>query len=636
MTIEAKSVPRHSASSVYRLDRLTSEEVTHWDSLIAPFEGRQLFHRTSWLEYLAESRGIEIAQWAIRTDGATFGYLCGGVVRMGPFKILGSPLRSWGTNAMGPLMGRNADQPRLLRALDRLARADGFAMIELEHPALSPTVLGAAGFERVPDWTYLVPLAPADPDVMWRALDSTCRNRIRKAMSAGLIVEDTDDPAVVDEYYDFYLALMARKARKPPFPRETPRLLFHHLKKADSLLALRVTDARGHVLAAGLFPHDDRTMYFWSGASREDSHPLCPNDLMHWTAMRLAASRGLRLYNMSGYGRFKRKFGGVLTEVARWHKSYWRTARWARRGYQTWFEALGTRKLWSFRRAHTNGVRARAGRLEIVTISQSPSFRLADIHRAPLHDFPIRDEILYQYLPLSPDMDLLEIGPGSGVTAFRLARQVQSITLLDVAPGNVSSLRQSLGHVPNLRFVCADVCEPGLAQRLGRTFDAVYAIEVFELLPDPRTCLRNLADVTRPGGHLLLQFPNYPPSLSPGPTHFRTRRELGRLLEEAGFTSWNVAAIRLRPYANLIYSYAHERPIRAYRHRRRGRNTGRPLVYDESWAFQHGRRLEPFKYALHVAWALLSGAMRLGGPAFAHMPLDDDILNRNLIVLARR
>ena len=647
MTVETKVEPRHAASGVYRLDQLTPEEVTHWDALIAPFEGRQLFHRTPWLDYLAESREIHIVQWAIRSDGLTLGYLCGGIVRMGPFKILGSPLRSWGTNSMGPLMGHDVDQLCLLRSLDELARADRIAMIELEHPALSPAVLRAGGFERVPDWTYLVPLVPAEPDVMWRALDSTCRNRVRKAMSAGLTVEDTDDPGAVDEYYDFYLALMARKARTPPFPAETPRLLFRHLKKADSLFALRVRDPQGRVLAVGLFPHDDCTMYFWSGASRKDSHPLCPNDLLHWTAMRLAASRGLRLYNMSGYGRFKRKFGGVLTEVARWHKSYWRTARWARRGYQAWFEALGTRKFWTLGSARHNGASERAHRgamsaagreapFEIVTRSQRPSFRLSDISKAPLHDFPIRDEILYQYLPLSRDMDLLEIGPGSGVTAFRLARQVRSITLLDIAPGNVSSLRQSLGHARNLRFVCGDVCEPGLAQRLGRAFDAAYAIEVFELLPDPRTCLRNLAEVTRPGGHVLLQFPNYPPDLSPGPTHFRTRRELGGLLEEAGFTAWNVAAIRLRPYANLIYSYAHERPIRAYRHRRRGRNTERPLVYDESWAFQHGQRLEPFKYALHVAWTMLSGVMRLGGPAFAHAPLDDDILNRNLIVVARR
>ena len=211
-----------------------------------------------------------------------------------------------------------------------------------------------------------------------------------------------------------------------------------------------------------------------------------------------------------------------------------------------------------------------------------------------------------------------------GVDARQVAPRLRSLTLLDIAAANVAHLRDALAGQPNLRFVCADVCQPGLGAQLGRTFDAAYAIEVFELLPDPEQCLRNFAEVLRPGGRLLLQFPNYPPSLSPGMTHFRTKAELGRLLQRAGFAQWNVCSLRLRPHAWFLYEHLHERPIRAYRRHRSRNGHDRPLIYDESWAFQHGRRLEPFKYALHTAWAALSAAMR------------DDILNRNLIVLARR
>src|SRR2546428_5928953 len=85
---------------------------------------------------------------------------------------------------------------------------------------------------------------------------------------------------------------------------------------------------------------------------------------------------------------------------------------------------------------------------------QRPSFRLSDIYKAPLHDFPIRDEILYQYLPLSPDMDVLEVGPGSGVTAFRVACRLRSLTLLDIAAANLAHLRVALGSQDNLSFVC--------------------------------------------------------------------------------------------------------------------------------------------------------------------------------------
>jgi SAM-dependent methyltransferase len=625
-----------TAKPSYRLDPLTDVEAQRWEELIAGCNNGTLFHRRAWLEYLAESRGVRIRHWAIRSGDRTMGYFCGGILRVGPFPVLGSPLKSWGTNVMGPLIEGEVDHLALLRSLDNLANAERFAMLELEHPALSKDALEAAGFEPVRDWTYSVPLAPDDPQATWRALESTCRNRIRKAEKAGLKVEDTDDPAVADEFYDFYLDLMQRKGVAPPFSRRTARLLVSHLKKADCLFALRVLDRGGRLLAVGLFPHDDDTMYFWGGASLADGHDLCPNDLLHWTAMQMAAHRGLRTYNMSGHGRFKRKFGGVLTEVTRWHKCYWRTARWARKGYEIWFRHRGSvsRFLAPLRAAIDRAMSSPTDSER--HLPRRPSFRLSDIRRAPLHDFPIRDEVLYQYLPLSPEMDILEIGPGSGFTAFRVARHIRSLTLLDVAPGNVDRLRSHLRNIQNLAFVCADVCKPDLAAGLGRSFDAIYALEVFEYVQDPEACVRNLASLLRPGGHLLLEFPNYPPPQSPGLTYFNRKAELDRLLHETGFSSWTVGALRLRPWAKFVYEYGHEKPIRFYREQRSQTDLEHPLIYDQTWAFQHQKRLRPFKYLLHASWTVLAWLMQLGGPAFTQTVLEDGILNRHLLVLARR
>jgi SAM-dependent methyltransferase len=627
-----------TASLPYRLDPLTDAEVQRWDELIAGCDNRTLFHHRAWLEYLAESRGVQIRHWAIRSGDRTMGYFCGGILRLGPFRVLGSPLKSWGTNVMGPLIEGDVDQHELLRALDRLAIAERFAMIELEHPALSKDALDAVGFEPVRDWTYSVPLVPEDSQVTWRALESTCRNRIRKAEKAGLRVEDADGNGVADEFYDFYLDLMRRKGMALPFSRRTARLLVSHLKKVECLFTLRVLDRGGRLLAVGLFPHDDDTMYFWGGASLADGHDLCPNDLLHWTAMQMAAHRGLRTYNMSGHGRFKRKFGGALTEVTRWHKCYWRTARWARKGYEIWFRHrnLVSRFLAPFRTAIDRNRLPASTRTQTKGSPSRPSFRLSDIRRAPPHDFPIRDEILYQYLPLSPEMDILEVGPGSGFTAFCLAPQIRSLTLLDVTPGNVDRLRSHLGNIPNLAFVCADVCKPDLAAGLGRSFDSIYALEIFGYVQDPEACLRNLAGLLRPGGHLLLEFPNYPPPQSPGLTYFNTKAELDRLLHEAGFSSWTVGALHLRPWARFVYEYGHEKPIRFYRERRSQADPGHPLIYDQTCAFQRQRQLPPFKYLLHASWAVLAWLMRLGGPAFTQTALENKILSRNLLVLAKR
>lgn len=636
-------LPRSVAT--YALVPLNETEVERWDDLIAAYDSRELFHGQAWLAYLAASRGITIGRWSIRSAQAPVGYLCGGFLTMGPFRIFGSPLQSWGTNVMGPLMNRDFDQTAFLQALDAFALEQRLAMIEIEHPMLLEGLFEAAGFEPTRQRTYLVPLSPGRPTVMWDALDSTCRNRVRKALRHGLSVEDTDNPGVIDEYYDQYLVLLARKNVIPPFPREHARLLFAYLKRDDQLFALRVKDPSGHVLAVGLFPHDDHAMYFWSSASRPEAHALCPNDLLHWRAMCLAAEQGLVRYNTSGDGRFKSKFGGGLTTVTRWHKCYSRSARLGRAAYDVWFQRTHRLPERWLRRQDTAPPDAASPNRNADPFWVGPRrgreprprrIRLSDIWTAPLHDFPIRDAIIDQYFPVRSEMHVLEVGPGSGITAFRLARRVKHLVLLDVAKGNLERLKAGL-RSPNLSFVCADVCGPDLPEAIAERFDAIYALEVFELLPDPQVCLQNLSALLRPGGRLLLQFPNYPPLRSPGPTHYRSRNDLDRALRRAGFESWEVYALHLRPYAARLYRELHERPIRLYRLRREPMPSKKALVYDESWAFRRGWRLQPLRYALNAAWMALATAMRLGGPVFAHSALEHgDILNRNLVVLAKR
>ena len=84
------------------------------------------------------------------------------------------------------------------------------------------------------------------------------------------------------------------------------------LTPADRLFSVRVK-YQGQVIGAAFYPHDDRSMYYWDGASNPDHLELCPNELLHWTAMREAIRRRVPLLNIGGGpvpSRFTRKFGG--------------------------------------------------------------------------------------------------------------------------------------------------------------------------------------------------------------------------------------------------------------------------------------------------------------------------------------
>jgi hypothetical protein len=320
-------------SGPYHLEPLSASEAERWDEITAPYETRELFHRRTWLEYLASSRGAQIRLWRICAGDESIGYFCAGLLRKGPFRILGSPLRGWGTNFMGPIVHADVDQERLLDALDRLCGEEGVAMMEIEHPLFEKGNPRGHGYEPIPAATYVVELH-ADLDVMWSTLSSNCRNRIRKAKRLGLRVEETRECAVADEFYDQFEAVMRRQWLVPSYPRETARLLVRHLGRVGLLFSLRVLDAQGRVLAIGLFPHDERTVYFWGGAGVHDGRDACPNELLHWDVMRRAAEQGLTRYNMCGDGRFKRKFGGAPVSVNRWRKYYWPGARTAHRAYE--------------------------------------------------------------------------------------------------------------------------------------------------------------------------------------------------------------------------------------------------------------------------------------------------------------
>ena len=326
--------PASPVSLRYELEPLSPEGIRGWDELIHPFQWCEVFHRQAWLNYIAVYHKAEIRYWAIREHGRAIGYFCGGILCRGPFRILGSPLKGWYTNFMGPVANEGFCCAAFLRALDELAQLERLAIIEIEGHAISDEIAQQFGYEPAVQLSYVVDLTPEDPAIMHRRLHPKCRKAIRLAQQFGVQVEDTDDPAFATELFDGYKEILQRKKAPSAFSVECPEIIFKQLKPADLLFALQTRDSDGSITATGLFPHDDRTVYFAFTGNRMAGWKHFPNDLMQWAAMEMAAQRGIRIYNMCGYGQFKSKFGGTLHEFKRWHKCYWRSAAWARKAYE--------------------------------------------------------------------------------------------------------------------------------------------------------------------------------------------------------------------------------------------------------------------------------------------------------------
>ena len=102
--------------------------------------------------------------------------------------------------------------------------------------------------------------------------------------------------------------------------------------------------------------------------------------------------------------------------------------------------------------------------------------------------------------PLASGKRVLEVGCGTGLILGRLAKHAQLARGIDVSPGMLQSARERgldvvLGSATNLPFADA-------------SFDLVCSFKVLAHVPDITRALAEIARVTLPGGHMVLEFYN--------------------------------------------------------------------------------------------------------------------------------
>lgn len=91
----------------------------------------------------------------------------------------------------------------------------------------------------------------------------------------------------------------------------------------------------------------------------------------------------------------------------------------------------------------------------------------------------------------------LDIGTGNGLLAVELRRRVDEVVAVDLDAG---VLREAASDHPDIDWLQADV----MAHDFGRRFDVVASVATLHHLPDLRAGLRRMAELTAPGGVLVV------------------------------------------------------------------------------------------------------------------------------------
>ncbi len=115
----------------------------------------------------------------------------------------------------------------------------------------------------------------------------------------------------------------------------------------------------------------------------------------------------------------------------------------------------------------------------------------------------------------------LELGVGTGRIALPLHDRGIRLIGSDIAPAMLHQLAVNAGGVAPFPLVLADATRLPL---VDGSVDAVLASHVLHLVPDWRRAVDELRRVLRPGGVLLADFGNHPPSPWSEPTNAIFRR----------------------------------------------------------------------------------------------------------------
>lgn len=314
--------------------RQLSDRPEDWDERILDYDTKTLFHSAAWLDHISDIKPSgDIMYFEIVEGDKAIGYYCALKIRKLGLPIYGSPLRGTGTNYLGPIVSREIDQGRLVRSFDQLMSVGRCLHLEMAHYWLDREIMEREGYAVHEDVTHLVPLANSEEEA-WENLKSNARNRIRKARDNNLTAEKADSKEFVEQYISQLAEVFGKQGMNLPYGRRRVESLCTIMLEARQVAPIWVKSG-GKVIATGVFPFDENCIYFWGGASWQEYQHLCPNELLHWTAMRFAVDKGIPLYNMcGGKSRFKSKFGGEDVPYLHYSKGVAPGLQLARRVYE--------------------------------------------------------------------------------------------------------------------------------------------------------------------------------------------------------------------------------------------------------------------------------------------------------------
>ena len=276
-----------------------------WRRWVHDLRDPHLAHSQEWAAVIRHAYGHEPLYLAADDGSGRSGVLPAFIVRRPLFgtAITSMPFLDGG----GPCSSSTAVEDGLVESLIGEARRLGARLLELRcRRRLN------ISWEPAEHKVNLTLPLPSTVEQLWRQLDRSVRNQLRKAERSGLSVE-FGGAEQLETFYSIF-AIRMRELGSPVHDRAFFRAIVREFGAQARVALVRKGETPvGALLALGF---RDTLTVPWASCLSE-YRTLCSNMLLYWETMRTACSEGFRRFDFgrssrgSGTYHFKRQWGAI-------------------------------------------------------------------------------------------------------------------------------------------------------------------------------------------------------------------------------------------------------------------------------------------------------------------------------------
>jgi lipid II:glycine glycyltransferase (peptidoglycan interpeptide bridge formation enzyme) len=279
-------------------------------SNVTGFEDFNVFQTSSWEQFLKETQDAKPVLVSIQDGDQLLGYFKGLVTRKFGFKMLGCPLRGWGTYFMGFNLKPQASRREILNVFPDFV----FDTLKCHYFEILDPYIKMEDIEGLPIEYQLRPRFVLDltksEEALFANMKSSCRNLIRQSVRKGVTIEETTDITFVDDYYAQLTEVFEKQSKNPPYSYKRVKSLVESMLSSNKILLLRARELSGTCIATGIFLGCNQSAVFWGAASWRKYQSLRPNEAITWHGIKYWKSRGIKqLHFGGGMKQYKSKYG---------------------------------------------------------------------------------------------------------------------------------------------------------------------------------------------------------------------------------------------------------------------------------------------------------------------------------------